>query len=84
LSGDPLAAVCIAIHQRNACRFALSEKSDAILTGQSHILEVENDAADFPFRADERFQLRNVLFVRRVHRNVPHQLVNLQHHNNLL
>jgi hypothetical protein len=40
----------------------LSEKSDAILTGQSHTLEVEDDAAVYSFRADERFQLRNVPF----------------------
>src|SRR5580704_7691493 len=62
-SPDPLADVWIAIHQRNAGRFALSEKSDPILTGQSHIFEVEDDAAVFPFRADERFQLRNILLV---------------------
>src|SRR5580698_9321239 len=61
LSRDPLADVWIAIRQHNVSRFALSEKSDAVLTGQSHILEVENDTAIFPFRADERFQLGNVL-----------------------
>src|SRR5277367_1524910 len=45
LSRDPLADVWIAIHQRNVSRFALREKIDAVLTCQSHILEVENDAA---------------------------------------
>jgi hypothetical protein len=63
LYGDPLADVWITIRQRNAGHFTLSEKSDPILTGQSHIFEVEDDAAVFPFRADERFQLGNVLFV---------------------
>jgi hypothetical protein len=43
LSRDPLADVWIAIHQRNVGSFALSEKSNAILTGQSHIFEIEND-----------------------------------------
>ena len=61
LSLDPLADVWIAIHQRDVGRFAPSEKIDAVLTCQSHILEVENDAAIFPFRADESFQLGNVL-----------------------
>ena len=63
LSRDPLAEVWIAIRQRNASRFALSKKSHAILTGQSQLLEVKNDAAIFPFGGDERFQLGNVLFV---------------------
>ena len=63
LSRDPLADVWIAIHQRNAGCLALSEKSDAILTGQSHIPEVKNDAAIFSFRGDKRFQPGNVLFV---------------------
>jgi hypothetical protein len=61
LSGDPLADVWIAIHQRNVGRFALGEKIDAVLTCRSHILQVENDAAIFPFPADERFQIGNVL-----------------------
>jgi hypothetical protein len=63
LSRDPLADVWIAIRQRNAGRLALSEKTDAVLTGQNHIPEVENDAAIFSFRADEGFQLGNALFV---------------------
>lgn len=63
LSRDPLAEVWIAIRQRNASRFALRKKSHAILTGQSQLLKVENDAAIFPFGDDERFQLGNVLFV---------------------
>src|SRR5579862_63453 len=63
LPGDPLADVWIAVHQRNTGGFALRKKSYAILTCQSHILEVENDMGIFPFRADERFQLGNVLFV---------------------
>jgi len=62
LYGDPLADVWIAIRQRNAGRFALSEKNDAILTGQSHIFEVQSDAAAFPFRADQGFQFGNVFF----------------------
>src|SRR5579863_7454459 len=63
LSRDPLADVWIAIRQPDASRFALSEKIDAVLTRQSHILEVENDAPIFPFRGDECFQLGNVLLV---------------------
>ncbi|MGD0131941.1 MAG: hypothetical protein ABSE57_07840 [Bryobacteraceae bacterium] len=63
LSRDPLAEVWIAIRQRNASRFALSKKSHAILTGQSQLLEVKNDAAIFPFGGDERFQFDDVLFV---------------------
>jgi len=63
LSRDPLAEVWIAIRQRNASRFALSKKSHAILTDQSQLLEVKNDATIFPFGGDERFQLGNVLFV---------------------
>ena len=62
LSRDPLAEVWIAIRQRNASRFALRKKSHAILTGQSQLLKVENDAAVFPFGGDERFQFGNVLF----------------------
>jgi len=63
LSRDPLANVGIAIRQRNANRFALSEKSDAVLAGQSHILQVEHDATTFRFRADERLQLGNMVAV---------------------
>src|SRR5580704_16497430 len=60
LSRDPLAEVWIAIRQRNARRFAPSKKSHAIVTGQSQLLEVKNDAVIFPFRGDESFQLGNV------------------------
>ena len=63
LSCDPFADIWIAIDQHDAIRFALSEKGDTVLAGQSHILEVENDSAIFPFSADERFQLSNVLVV---------------------
>jgi hypothetical protein len=63
LSRDPLADVWIAIHQNNAGCLALSEKSDTVLTGQSHILEVKTDTAIFSFRGDERFQLGNVPLV---------------------
>src|SRR5580698_8234628 len=63
LPGDPLADVWIAVHQRNAGGFALRKKSYAILTCQSHIPEVKNDSPIFSFRADERFQLGNVLLV---------------------
>jgi hypothetical protein len=63
LSRDPLAEVWIAIRQRNASRFALSKKSHAILTGQSQLIEVKNDAAIFPFGGDESFQLGNVFSV---------------------
>ena len=63
LSRDPLADVWIAIRERNAGRFTLSKKSDAILAGQSHILEVENDAPIFSFRGDECFQLGDMLCV---------------------
>jgi len=58
---------CILIHSRTyGSQFtgtmpaALSEKNTAILTGQSHIFEVEDDSAVCHFRGDERFQLRNV------------------------
>ena len=60
---DPLADVWIAIRQRNAVRFAPSEKSNAILTGQSHIFEVQDDSAVFHFRRYERFQLGNMLLL---------------------
>jgi len=63
LSRDPLADIWITIHQRNVSRFALREKIDTVLTGQSHILEVENDAAIIPFRANESFQLGDTLLV---------------------
>jgi hypothetical protein len=63
LSRNPLSEVWIAIRQFNASRLALSKKSHAILTGQSQLLEVKNDATIFPFGVDERFQLGNVLFV---------------------
>jgi hypothetical protein len=63
LSRDPLAEVWIAIRQRNASRFALSKKSQAIVTGQSQLPEVKNDSAIFPFGVDKRFQFGNVLFV---------------------
>jgi hypothetical protein len=63
LSCNPLTDIRVAIHQLNVTRLALREKIDAVLTGQSHIREVENDAAIFPFRDNERFQLGNVLFV---------------------
>jgi hypothetical protein len=63
LSRNPLAHVWIAIHQRNASRLALSEKIDAVLTGQSHILEVKSDWAIFSFCSDEFFQLNNILLV---------------------
>src|SRR5580698_7281872 len=59
LSGDPLSEVWIAIRQRDAVRFALSKKSHDVLTGQSQLLEVKNDAAIFRFRGDERFELGN-------------------------
>ena len=63
LSGDPLADIWFAIHQRNVIRFALSEKIDAVLTRQSHVLEVENDAAILLFHGDERFQVGDAVFV---------------------
>ena len=63
LSGDPFANVWIAIHQRDVRCFAPGQKIDAVLTGQSHILQVENDAAALFFRADECFQLGDVLCV---------------------
>ncbi len=43
--------------------FAPSEKNNAILTGQSHIPEIENDAPIFPLRGDKHLQLGNVIFV---------------------
>ena len=63
LYSDPLAGVWIAIRQPDVSRFALSEKIDAVLTRQSHIPEVENDAPIFPFRGDERFELGNMFLV---------------------
>ena len=62
-SRDPFANVWIAIHQRDVRCFAPGQKIDAVLTGQSHILQVENDAAALFFRADECFQLGDVLCV---------------------
>src|SRR5258708_11616771 len=62
-SRDPLANVWIAIHQRDASRFAPGEKIDTVLTRQSHLLEVENDAAALRFRGDECFQLGDMLCV---------------------
>jgi hypothetical protein len=55
--------VRITVHQRNAGRLALSEKVHAVLARQSHILQVKNDTTISPLRADQRFQLGNVLFV---------------------
>ena len=52
LSRDPLAHVWIALYQRDAIRFALSEKIDAVLTRQSHISEVKNDRPTACFRPD--------------------------------
>ena len=43
--------------------FASGEKNNAIFTGQSHILEIENDAPIFPLRGDKHLQLGNVIFV---------------------
>src|SRR3982750_2327636 len=45
LSGDPLADVWIAIHERNVTVFAVSQKVDAVLTCQGQVLEVEGDAS---------------------------------------
>ena len=64
---------CLVIHsrtygsqfsQRDAGRLALSEKTDAVLTGQCHVLEVENDAAILLFHGDERFQFGNAALCR--------------------
>jgi hypothetical protein len=63
LSGDPFANVWIAIHQRDVSCFASNQKIDALLTCQSHIFQVENDAAALSFRADECFQLGDMLCV---------------------
>jgi hypothetical protein len=63
LSGDPFANVWIAIHQRDVRCFAPGQKIDAGLTGQSHIFQVENHAAALFFRADECFQLGDMLCV---------------------
>jgi hypothetical protein len=63
LSRDPLADVWIAIRQRNVSRFALSEKIDAVLTCQSHVLQVKNDAPIFPLRGDERLQFGDMLVI---------------------
>ena len=52
LSRDPLTDVGCAIHQYNVRRLALSEKIDAVLTYQSHILKVKDDAPQPPFRGD--------------------------------
>ena len=51
-SRDPLTDVGCAIHQHNVSRLALSEKSDAVLTYQSHIRKVKGDAPESPFRGD--------------------------------
>ena len=62
-SRDPLANVWIAIHQRDAGGFTPGEKIDTVLTRQSHIFQVENDAAALPFRGDQCFQLGDMLCV---------------------
>src|SRR5438874_1792579 len=62
-SGDPLANIRIAIHQRDASSFAPGEKIDAVLPRQSHIFQVEKDAAALRFRGDECFQLGDMLCV---------------------
>jgi hypothetical protein len=54
LSRYPLADVWIAIPQCNPGSFAPSEKNNAILTGQGHILEIENDAAILGFQGNEQ------------------------------
>jgi hypothetical protein len=51
-SRDPLTDVGCAIHQHNVSRLALIEKIDAVLTYQSHILKVKDDAPQPPFRSD--------------------------------
>ena len=63
LSGDPFANVWIAIHQHDVRCFAPGQKIDAVLTCQSHILQVENDAAAIRFRGDECFQFGDMLCV---------------------
>jgi hypothetical protein len=63
LSGDPFANVWIAIHQRDVRCFAPGQKIDAVLTCQSHIFQVENDAPALSFRADECFQFGDMLCV---------------------
>ena len=62
LSGYPFANVWIAIHQRDVRCFAPRQKIDAVFT-ESHIFQVENDAAALLFRADECFQLGDMLCV---------------------
>ena len=63
LSGDPFAYVWIAVHKRDVRCFAPGQKIDAGLTGQSHIFQVENDAAAFFFRAYECLQLGDMFCV---------------------
>ena len=75
LSGDPFANVWIAIHQRDVRCFAPGQKIDAVLTCQSHIFQVENDAAALPFRADECFQLGDMLCVKPAAYRKDHFLV---------
>src|SRR5260370_14571777 len=62
-SRDPLANVWIAIRQRDASGFAGGKKIDTVLTCQSHIFQVQNDAAAIHFRGDECFQLGDMLCV---------------------
>ena len=62
-SRDPLPNVWIAIRQRDASGFAPGEKIDTVLTCQSHIFQVENDASALRFRGDECFQLGDMLCV---------------------
>jgi hypothetical protein len=63
LSGDPFANVWIAIRQRDVRCFAPGQKIDAVLTCQSHIFQVENDAAALRFCGDDCFQLGDMLCV---------------------
>jgi hypothetical protein len=63
LSADPLADIWITIHQRNISRFALSQKIDAALTCESHILKVERNTAALPFRSDECIQAGHMFFI---------------------
>jgi hypothetical protein len=63
LSRDPLADVWIAIRQRDVSRFALSEKIDTVLACQSHVLQVQSDAAIFALPGDKRLQFGNMLVV---------------------
>ena len=75
LSGHPLADVCRAVLERDAVRFAPHEKVDCVHTDQGQILQVQYYAATACFTADQRFQLRQVVFYHSTAESKDHPVV---------